>query len=427
MSLALWAALPAVFGWTTTVVMSGSMAPAIFPGDAVVARPVPVDELRVGQIVLVPDPDHEGRLRLHRITAINGGQLTLRGDANVQPDSTPVAIESVIGVGALRIPAVGVPALLIHDGSWIAAGLLVGGMMVLMWLSGADTRTRDSEDDSVGLPVVWTTGLGILTTALLAFTALSPGSGATFVVATDSTPNSFGTIPYYTCDAAILASAPYFYYRFDETGGTTTATDSSGNGLNGNYRGGVTKNQPRACVRDTGTAIRVSGTTGVVRKSNNATITAPSVYSMEIWFQSTSTTGGRIMGFGNSRSSTSTNYDRQLYLTATGQVMFGANPGKTTIGSLVGGYNDGQWHHAVAVKSASGMSLYVDGVLQGSNTQAASQNYTGYWRIGWDTLRGWNGFVTGTTPALTAILDHAAVYTTALTATEVADHYVAGK
>lgn len=426
MSLAIWAALPAAFGWTTTVVMTGSMAPAIMPGDAVVVRPVPVEELVVGQIVLAHDPDHEGRLRLHRIAEIQGDVLVLRGDANQQNDSSPVARESVVGVGALRIPGVGIPALLVHDQSWILAVVLIGGAVALVWLAGVDTKSRDAEEDNAGLSVVWTTGLGIVTAALLMFTALTPTAGASFMVTTDAGPNSLSTIPYYTCDAAILAASPYVYFRFDETSATTTATDSSGNGRNGSYRGTVTKNQPRACLRDSGTAVRLNGSSGYVR-TKNSVLSAPGTYTISMWFQTTSTTGGRLLGFGNQRTNKSSTFDRHVYLTSTGQVTFGANPGKTTISSITGGYNDGQWHHFAATQSPAGMALYVDGVLQGSNTQAASAPYSGYWRVGWDNLQGWPGFPAATNYYIRATIDNAVVYTTALTAAQVSAQYLAGK
>ena len=106
---------PALAGWETTVVMSGSMAPTISPGDVAVVRPVDTADLRPGQLLLVDDPDTPGRLRLHRLVAVQPGGLQLKGDANPTADSALVAPGAVHGVGALRLPALGRPVLWAAD------------------------------------------------------------------------------------------------------------------------------------------------------------------------------------------------------------------------------------------------------------------------------------------------------------------------
>lgn len=67
--------LPLVAGWQSSVVMSGSMAPTLAPGDVVVVRPVAAADLRAGDVVLVDDPDLPGELRMHRIVAVRAGGL----------------------------------------------------------------------------------------------------------------------------------------------------------------------------------------------------------------------------------------------------------------------------------------------------------------------------------------------------------------
>ena len=61
LGLLLCCLLPVFFGWTTTVVLTGSMAPALRPGDVVIAAPVPaarIGALAPGAVVLVHDPAH---------------------------------------------------------------------------------------------------------------------------------------------------------------------------------------------------------------------------------------------------------------------------------------------------------------------------------------------------------------------------------
>jgi signal peptidase len=87
--LLLWSVLPVVGEWQSTVVMSGSMTPRVLPGDVILVRPIPPDQMRAGQILLVEDPDRAGRLRLHRLVEISDdGRLVLKGDANPADDST---------------------------------------------------------------------------------------------------------------------------------------------------------------------------------------------------------------------------------------------------------------------------------------------------------------------------------------------------
>jgi signal peptidase len=52
--------LPALLGWHTAVVLSGSMEPRLVTGDIVVVRHIAQSQLNPGQILLVHDPDHPG-------------------------------------------------------------------------------------------------------------------------------------------------------------------------------------------------------------------------------------------------------------------------------------------------------------------------------------------------------------------------------
>ena len=126
--LLLWSVAPVAAGWSSTVVMSNSMAPRLFAGDVVLIRPVTPDQLAPGQILLADDPDHVGRLRLHRLTDMDKatGELTLKGDANARADSTTVETEAVHGVAALRVPWVGSPLVWLQEGR---IRLLAGAVM----------------------------------------------------------------------------------------------------------------------------------------------------------------------------------------------------------------------------------------------------------------------------------------------------------
>ena len=129
---------PVLVGWKTTVVVSGSMAPAIRPGDVIAAGPAPDNvrsAVRPGRVVLVDDPVRPGELLLHRLVRYDEqGRMILKGDANVAVDSTPVSVESLRGLPRLRVPAVGLPFLWVRHGRFlpaIAAGFLL--LLLVAW------------------------------------------------------------------------------------------------------------------------------------------------------------------------------------------------------------------------------------------------------------------------------------------------------
>ena len=122
-------------GWRATTVVSGSMAPAIAPGDVVLAaRPSPGD-LEPGRVVVFHDPAGEG-LVTHRLESSNGdGTWTTKGDANRRADSTPLLPSAIVGVGRAVVPVVGQPVAWQRAGreAWTVVALLV--FTVLAWAS----------------------------------------------------------------------------------------------------------------------------------------------------------------------------------------------------------------------------------------------------------------------------------------------------
>ncbi len=108
------ATVAALGGWRAAVVTGGSMAPAVHPGDVVLADPRAVPAVRAGQIVLVADPGRGGRLLTHRVSRIDAdGLLVTRGDANAVEDTQHLPPAAVRGVVRLVVPLAGDPALLV--------------------------------------------------------------------------------------------------------------------------------------------------------------------------------------------------------------------------------------------------------------------------------------------------------------------------
>lgn len=141
--LAVWSAAPALLGWHPTTVMTGSMAPRLLPGDVVVSRPVAPAEVRPGQVLLADDPDHPGRLRMHRfVEPGRDGAVVTKGDANPRADSSPIERSAVHGVAALRIPFVASPVLWVREGRWVETGVLTLVVVALLALATVDGALR---------------------------------------------------------------------------------------------------------------------------------------------------------------------------------------------------------------------------------------------------------------------------------------------
>jgi signal peptidase len=149
--LALVTLVPRAFGWQPTIVVSGSMSPAINTGDVVVTAPVSGRKVPLGSVILAADPSRLHDLLLHRVVGRNAdGTLKTKGDANLTADSTAMPLANLRGVGRLRIPMIGIPLLRAREGDWLPAGALV---LVVVLLSAPTMAMRGlrNQRDSVAL------------------------------------------------------------------------------------------------------------------------------------------------------------------------------------------------------------------------------------------------------------------------------------
>jgi PKD repeat protein len=240
-------------------------------------------------------------------------------------------------------------------------------------------------------------------------------------------------VPTDTYGAAVYNAGPSEYWRFGETSGTTAA-DSSGNGATGTYTNNPTLGGPSAVNVGSDRSAGFDGSNDFVAGPNQpaAAQLAPDVYSTQLWFRTTSTAGGRLVGFGNSRTATlSTTRDRQIYMGTDGKLRFAVQPfGQNVVIESVNAYNDGAWHQVVATQGNTGMALYVDGTRVASGPQVQARQYTtgtnlftGYWRVGGDSVTGFPGAGAN---YFNGSIDDVAIYTKALTENQVEAMYVAG-
>lgn len=215
---------------------------------------------------------------------------------------------------------------------------------------------------------------------------------------------------------AVLPSGVIAYYPLD-TGVGVQAYDSS---MSANT--GVMQNSATWTTGQISGAVTLNGSTQYISTTNQ--LNNPTAFTAELWFKTSTSSGGLLVGFGSAQTGSSANLDRQVYMTNSGQLIFGTNPGTKQTATSASSYNNGAWHHLAATFGAAGMKLYVDGAQVATNANTTAQNMTGYWRFGYDNLAAWTSPPTSNYFAGT--LDEAKIYNRQLSANEVLNEYNAG-
>ena len=475
--------LPMLLGWHPYVVESGSMAPRIHVGDVVLASPTSSASELVGRVAVFADPSRPGTTKTHRVIGVRpDGLLTTKGDANPTADSAPVPMSSVHGMGRLLVSYAGLPLIWTHTQQW---GLLLALILSLGLAGWAVSRDRDPDDlvdpdddgDGPGgalvpFPSAISSGGGATAKAastpmdptlrrvtgtayrrsvprrvawgVAAALALTiPTTGAAFASTTITSANAW-SVGVWNYGASVTALSPWLYWKLDESSGTTAA-DSSGNGRAGTYNpnaAAFTRGIVGALTTETpNLAVTLNGTTACINTASSAAMNAPTQLTEVVWFKTTSSTGGKLLGFempqtGVAVAGSGGTYDRHLYIDGGGKVWFGVyNAGYFTVGSPTS-LNDGAWHMAAASMGTGGMTLYIDGAAVGTNANSAAESTTGWFRAGCGNLAGWGGSWTGanspTTNSGTAqnrpfagSLDEISVWQTVLTPTQIRNLYLA--
>jgi hypothetical protein len=230
--------------------------------------------------------------------------------------------------------------------------------------------------------------------------------------------------------ARVRADNPQFYWQYDGTTGAwvqdKSAATTKTNGLSGIAENGLGHAADGAFAGDTTGSALFDDVDDYVWEDNYAP--GPSTYTIETWIKTTTTTGGKIVGYGNGRPRTDTgasrnsgSYDRHIYMENSGRLVFGVYTGSPVTVRSAGAYNNGAWHHVVATQGPAGMALYVDGVRVGQNLTTGAQSYWGVWHVGGDNLSGWpnrpsSDFFGGQ-------IDETAIYGTVLSSQQVLNHY----
>jgi signal peptidase I len=444
------ALLPMLWNWPSYLVRSGSMEPALTVGDVTVAQPfsgagpVPVGRVMVFENPAIPER-HE--MLVHRVVEYLGhGEYVTAGDANKDVDATPVPIENFSARARILVPYVGLPLIWLDDGDF----LLLGGWLLLSVAAvvRASRRHPIQEKPRVFVPGPWALGPSLPASphhhaqhAMVAVVLISLVVGAlvtvlgswvvpadaAFTATTRNSSNSWtvGQLvqPY---NAEVLADGPYVFYLVDEASGSAAA-DYSGNDRTGDYSSIGSYRQPGALPNNFSYAVNLGGGTGRLVSGGSA-LAAPTTFSLELWFRTSTGTGGKLIGFESSRSATGSSFDRHVFMNNSGRLVYGGWSTQTirTITSPLA-YNNGAWHHLVLTAVPRGQQqdaiMYVDGSEVKRGTTSRTGTYSGWWRVGYGNLA--TGGIYPTTPGFSGSIDQPAVYTSQLSAARVAAHYAA--
>lgn len=231
-------------------------------------------------------------------------------------------------------------------------------------------------------------------------------------------PQTAGTSPSY--QSIVITDGAVAYYRLNDSG--TVAADSSGNGLNGAIGSSVVTGAPGLLTSSTDTAMNFPGTqsaAGEVRVTPAALLQPASAVSLEAWFRFSTVPVNFtvIAAYGrNSGLATYEMYVKNGDLIAQATLSSG-------LANIVSpsALAANQIYHAVETYDGTYVRLYLNGsLIATSAAKAGTLAYTaGYgFSVGDD--------YSSNNPAFSGTIGEVAVYPSALSATQVADHYNVG-
>ena len=127
---------PTVFGYSSAVVLTGSMSGAIESNDLIITHKQ--SEYQVGDIITYQTG---GTPVTHRIVAVNDNGYRTKGDANNTDDGTDIQKEYVIGKVVLIIPKIGAAVSFIKTPPGML--ILMGALVLIIELPYITTRMKE--------------------------------------------------------------------------------------------------------------------------------------------------------------------------------------------------------------------------------------------------------------------------------------------
>ena len=131
--------MPMPFGWGVSVVLSGSMEPALSVDDLVVVREA--ESYKVGDVVVYQEGT--STLVIHRIVSIDGETVVTMGDYNGVEDD-PINVSAIKGKAVASVPFVGVFVRFVK--SPLGFILILAAALLLFELPYLRQRKKEAEE-----------------------------------------------------------------------------------------------------------------------------------------------------------------------------------------------------------------------------------------------------------------------------------------
>lgn len=145
----LFAALPLTvpkwFGYNIYNVLTSSMEPDLPMGSVVYVKECDPASLQQGEIITFRLSRATGLVETHRVIKNDTKmqKITTKGDANAQPDITPVQYNRVVGKVVFKIPFLGIVSEKIQSPAGIGFCLGVFTLAILMWTLADKMKKRE--------------------------------------------------------------------------------------------------------------------------------------------------------------------------------------------------------------------------------------------------------------------------------------------
>jgi signal peptidase I len=122
-----------IWGGQILSVQTASMVPTIRSKDAVIVKPVPVGELKVGDIISYRSPNQPRVVITHRLVAIDhaGDRLTTAGDSSGIKDPT-FSSQLVAGKAIALAPKFGLVIDILHNPYGLVAAIYLPALLVIV-------------------------------------------------------------------------------------------------------------------------------------------------------------------------------------------------------------------------------------------------------------------------------------------------------
>ena len=134
-------------GYRLYIVHTGSMTPTLLVGDAVLDGP-PKATYHPGDIITFRHSDLTTDLVTHSVIDVKAGKIHTKGDANRTADVWDIRPNQVQGVVIRRFPRMGFLLIFLRQPSGIAAVVVGGLALMLMWRLLSPSAKKETESES---------------------------------------------------------------------------------------------------------------------------------------------------------------------------------------------------------------------------------------------------------------------------------------